>query len=53
VEKDPICHMTVDPKTAPHTSEHEGRTFYFCSVGCKRTFDADPHRWGHLEGSTH
>lgn len=43
MERDPVCGMQVDPKTATH----EGKTFYFCSAGCKRTFDADPHRYGH------
>jgi YHS domain-containing protein len=45
--KDPICGMTVDEKTAKFKSEHEGQTFYFCSVECKRTFDFDPHKYGH------
>ncbi len=47
MERDPVCGMDVDPKTAKHTSVHEGKTFYFCSPGCKKTFDADPHRYGH------
>ncbi len=38
--KDPICGMTVDEKTAKLKSEHEGKTFYFCSAGCKTTFDS-------------
>ncbi len=45
--KDPICGMMVDEKTAKLKSEHEGQTFYFCSAGCKATFDKDPHRYGH------
>lgn len=44
---DPICKMTVDEKKAGLKSEHEGKTFYFCSPGCKSTFDKDPHRYGH------
>jgi FtsP/CotA-like multicopper oxidase with cupredoxin domain len=39
---DPVCGMNVDPATARHTSEYEGQTYYFCSPGCKGTFDADP-----------
>jgi P-type Cu+ transporter len=35
--KDPICGMLVDKATAL-TSERGGRTYYFCSVGCQRTF---------------
>ena len=39
---DPVCGMTVDENTAAATSEHEGRTVYFCSEACKKKFDADP-----------
>jgi P-type Cu+ transporter len=46
--KDPICGMMVDEKTTKLKSEHEGKTFYFCSAGCKATFDKDPHRYAHL-----
>lgn len=45
--KDPICGMTVDEKKAQFRSEHEGVAFYFCSAGCKSTFDKDPHKYGH------
>ncbi len=45
--KDPICGMDVDPAKAAGTSEHEGEVFYFCSTGCKETFDEDPHRYAH------
>jgi Cu+-exporting ATPase len=44
---DPICSMTVDEKRTKFTSEHEGVRFYFCSGSCKKTFDADPHKYGH------
>jgi Cu+-exporting ATPase len=36
--KDPICGMIVDKPTALK-SERGGRTYYFCSVGCQRTFE--------------
>jgi len=42
MEKDPVCGMSVDPNTARHTAEYEGRTFYFCAPGCKKSFEADP-----------
>ncbi len=44
---DPVCGMTIDPKTAAATREHDGTTFYFCSISCADKFDADPHRYGH------
>jgi Cu+-exporting ATPase len=37
--KDPICGMVVDKATALK-SERAGRTYYFCSVGCQRTFES-------------
>ncbi|WP_447954036.1 heavy metal translocating P-type ATPase [Sphingopyxis chilensis] len=40
--KDPICGMMVDKATAL-TSVRGGRTYYFCSPGCKQTFE-DPER---------
>jgi Cu+-exporting ATPase len=40
--KDPICGMMVD-KTTALTSERGGRTYYFCSPACQRTFE-DPER---------
>ncbi len=37
---DPICGMRVDPARAAGRSERDGRTFYFCGLGCKTRFDA-------------
>ncbi|MBI4714674.1 MAG: HAD-IC family P-type ATPase, partial [Nitrospirae bacterium] len=37
--KDPICGMVVD-KTTALKSERGGRAYYFCSVGCQRTFES-------------
>ena len=33
--KDPVCGMSVDPATARHKGEHAGKTYYFCSAGCR------------------
>jgi xanthine dehydrogenase accessory factor len=41
-ELDPVCGMTVAVATARHLLTHDGRTFYFCSAGCARTFEKDP-----------
>jgi Cu+-exporting ATPase len=43
--KDPVCGMDVDPHTAKHRAEHSGRTYYFCSAGCRTKFLADPQRY--------
>ena len=47
VQEDPVCGMIVDERRAKLKSDHEGRTFYFCSAGCKAAFDRDPHRYAH------
>ena len=45
MERDPICGMDVDPESAAGKSEYKGKTYYFCSLGCKRTFDQDPEKY--------
>jgi len=42
MEKDVVCGMQVDPAKAAGSSEYNGKTYYFCSKGCKAKFDADP-----------
>ena len=42
---DPVCKMQVDEKNAPATSEYNGKTYYFCAVGCKKAFDEDPGKY--------
>ena len=43
--KDPVCGMTVDPATAKHKAEHDGKPYFFCSAGCKQKFESDPGRY--------
>jgi Cu+-exporting ATPase len=40
--RDPVCGMTVDPATSKHRFGYKGKTFYFCSAGCRTKFAADP-----------
>ena len=42
MEKDVVCGMQVDPAKATGTSTYQGKTYYFCSPGCKAKFDANP-----------
>ena len=42
---DPVCGMTVDPKTAKHKADHKGQVYYFCSAGCKTKFQANPAKY--------
>ncbi len=45
---DPVCGMEVDQDTAAGAWDHDGRIYYFCSVGCLERFKADPARF--IEG---
>ncbi|MDE3076489.1 MAG: YHS domain-containing protein [Chloroflexota bacterium] len=45
MEKDPVCGMNVDPKTARNSAEYQGKTYYFCAPGCKRAFEQDPQKY--------
>jgi len=38
MEKDPVCGMDVDPTTAQHKSEHEGKTYYFLVFSSARAY---------------
>lgn len=40
--KDPVCNMTIEDSKAAATSTYKGKTYYFCSKGCKESFDKDP-----------
>lgn len=42
---DPVCGMQVDPATAAGKSEHQGRTYYFCSQGCLDKFQVSPEKY--------
>ena len=42
---DPVCKMTVDEKTAKFKSEYKGKTYYFCALGCKKTFEKNPEKY--------
>lgn len=44
-EIDPVCGMKVIPEKAAGHSDHQGRRFFFCSLGCKKKFDAEPRRY--------
>ena len=40
--RDPVCGMDVDPHTTAHRATYDGRTYYFCSTGCREKFLAAP-----------
>src|ERR1700720_3412272 len=43
--RDPVCGMSVDPATSRHRFDHDGKTFHFCSAGCRTKFAADPPKY--------
>jgi YHS domain-containing protein len=47
---DPVCGMTVDPKTATNKSVYAGKTYYFCSKEDKAKFDGDPEKYLKKQG---
>ena len=51
MEIDPVCGMEVDPKTATWKSTYQGKTYFFCSPGCKREFDKEPQKF--INGGMH
>jgi Cu+-exporting ATPase len=42
---DPVCGMSVDPHTAKLKADHAGRTYYFCSAGCRTKFIENPDKY--------
>jgi len=43
--RDPVCGMKVDDATAKHKTDHAGKTYFFCSGGCREKFATDPARY--------
>jgi Cu+-exporting ATPase len=42
---DPVCKMLVRPETAAAKYDLDGKTYYFCAVGCKDRFAAEPEKY--------
>jgi len=49
---DPVCGMTVDRHAGRPTATYGGRTYYFCSEGCRAKFQAEPERYVGAAGQT-
>ena len=46
--KDPVCGMSTEiaaAKAAKLSSEHQGKTYFFCNEMCKKKFDAAPDKY--------
>jgi xanthine dehydrogenase accessory factor len=44
---DPVCGMSVRADPASHPVEMDGATYYFCCVGCRDAFVANPAAYPH------
>jgi len=42
---DPVCGMTVDPRSAAGSHEHGGVRYFFCSKHCLAQFKSDPAKY--------
>lgn len=42
---DPVCGMTVDPKTTQHHASHADVEYHFCSTRCQEKFVAHPRQY--------
>lgn len=42
---DPVCSMTVNPKSAAGSHHYHGNTYYFCSTHCLHKFQEDPEKF--------
>ncbi len=45
MQKDPVCGIFVDTQKAPASTSYQGKTFYFCSLDCKKKFDQNPQQF--------
>jgi P-type Cu+ transporter len=45
MERDPVCGMKVDPAKPAGKTDYQGRTYYFCSQHCLKSFRADPAKY--------
>jgi YHS domain-containing protein len=42
MKQDPVCGMVIDEKEAAATATYKGKTYYFCAMKCKETFEKNP-----------
>lgn len=42
---DLVCGMELTVDEAKFSSEYQGKSYYFCSEGCKKHFDNNPEKY--------
>ncbi len=52
LERDPVCGMQVNPATAKHGCDHDGKKYYFCCAPCVEKFKADPAKYLNQKSTT-
>jgi len=45
METDPVCKMKLEPERAAAKASYQGKTYYFCSPSCHKTFTAHPEKY--------
>lgn len=50
VVQDPVCGMRVSVSEAEAASQHDGRNYYFCGIGCQEKFLTKPTNYVVKEG---
>lgn len=43
--RDAVCKMELDEKHVKESLVYEGRSYYFCSVGCRAEFERHIHEY--------
>lgn len=43
--KDPVCGMRMEEKDVQATATYQDKTYYFCSVVCKKKFEQSPQKY--------
>ena len=43
--QDPVCKMTIEESKAAATAIYQGKTYYFCALGCKKKFEENPQQY--------
>ena len=42
---DPTCKMELEDKEAKFKAEYRDKTYVFCSLSCKKKFEANPEKY--------
>lgn len=48
MKRDPVCGLVFDVREATTVCRYRGRYHYFCSLGCRETFERTPRRFARV-----